>query len=232
MGRYYTINAYGENKNFSHEGKLWFGMAETGISGEFGDSPVDYYYNYDTEEYIAEHDLYMLSDEEYDATSSLPEYCETHYYIDELNGEFKNTNLFDKRVDYLSNFNFRYLISEIDKCEKLCNNLESIEVEFVSFNEDKTLKVNKKEINIIELLKEIKDKIMDKKLSFEYVENVVEEALFNTCNMTNYNKDFKEKYGEELCGKLSNILPTISYGCMIASLLFEYGDVYIEENYS
>lgn len=150
MGRHYNIYACNDycdkdEDKFEYRDKLWFGIVDTGVGGQFGSEPTDYYYISERDEYCSEYETSDLTDEEISNMGDIPSFCRTVYYVDR-----ESLNKCDLEGDltlYDTNFNFYCLFEAI-------NNLKEYKVE----------------VNVD--LDDLREKLKSKTLTFEEAENI------------------------------------------------------------
>lgn len=150
MGRYYSIYACNdycdkEEDKFEHSDKLWFGIVDTGVGGQFGSEPSDYYYISERDEYCSEYETSDLTEEEISNMGDIPSFCRTTYYVDRES--FNKCDLEGDMTLYDTNFNFYCLFEAIDN-----------------------LKEYKVEVNVD--LDDLREKLKSKTLTFEEAENI------------------------------------------------------------
>lgn len=206
MGRYYSIYACNdycdkEEDKFEHNDKLWFGIVDTGIGGQFGSEPTDYYYVSEREEYYSEYETGDLTDEEISNLDDIPSFCRTTYYVDRERLNECDIENFDMSF-YTSNFNFYCLFEAIDKLKE-----QKVET-----------KVN---------LDNLKEKLKSKTLTFEEAEDI--EMEMHEIASTYHKKSFSDN--DMRNAYIEDSAVTLGYGLLFASLLFKYDNISINEDY-
>lgn len=206
MGRYYTIKAYNnssdrEEDKFEYENKLWFGIVNTGVAGEFGNESTDYYYVSERDDYFSEYDMAELTDEEISNLNDIPSFCSTYYYIDDRK-RFMEADLEGNLTFYETNFNFNCLFEAI---KELRNSDLKIRIDF----------------------NELIEKLKSKTLTFKEAENI--EMIMHDIASVHHKKLISSNSVSDM--HIEDNAITLGYGLMIASLLFEYDCVTIDENY-